>query len=63
MSCTDCKYKGMYLKRRIFPEQGKGNKVKNWKQKAISVWFKDENKLPGDQNDWIDEKLLKIRNE
>ena len=26
MSCTDCKYKGMYLKRRIFPEMGKGNK-------------------------------------
>jgi len=23
----------------------KGNKVKNWKQKAINVWFKDENKL------------------
>ena len=41
----------------------KGNKVKNWKQKAISVWFKDENKLPAGQNDWIDEKLHKIRNE
>jgi hypothetical protein len=24
---------------------GKGNKVKNWKQKAQSVWFKDENKI------------------
>ena len=23
----------------------KGNKVKNWKQKAQSVWFKDENKI------------------
>lgn len=23
----------------------KGNKVKNWKQKAINVWFKDENKI------------------
>lgn len=23
----------------------KGNKVKNWKQKAINVWFKDENKV------------------
>lgn len=22
----------------------KGNKIKNWKQKAIGVWFKDENK-------------------
>jgi hypothetical protein len=24
----------------------KGNKVKNWKQKMIGVWFKDENKKP-----------------
>lgn len=24
---------------------GKGNKVKNWKQKANSVWFKEENKI------------------
>ena len=23
----------------------KGNKVKNWKQKAQAVWFKDENKI------------------
>lgn len=23
----------------------KGNKVRNWKQKMISVWFKDENKI------------------
>jgi hypothetical protein len=23
----------------------KGNQVKNWKQKAINVWFKDENKI------------------
>ena len=23
----------------------KGDKVKNWKQKAINVWFKDENKI------------------
>lgn len=23
----------------------KGNKVKNWKQKAINVWFKEENKV------------------
>ena len=23
----------------------KGNKVKNWKQKAINVWFKPENKI------------------
>lgn len=25
-------------------EDARGNKVKNWKQKARSVWFKDENK-------------------
>lgn len=25
-------------------KDGKGNKVKNWKQKAIAVWFKPENK-------------------
>jgi len=25
----------------------KGNKVKNWKQKMIAVWFKDENKING----------------
>jgi len=24
----------------------KGNKIKNWKQKMIGVWFKDENKKP-----------------
>jgi DNA invertase Pin-like site-specific DNA recombinase len=26
-------------------KDSKGNKVKNWKQKAQSVWFKDENKI------------------
>jgi len=26
-------------------KDGKGNAVKNWKQKAISVWFKEENKI------------------
>ncbi|MVW93680.1 hypothetical protein FCL53_17090 [Elizabethkingia meningoseptica] len=26
-------------------KDGKGNQVKNWKQKMISVWFKDENKI------------------
>jgi hypothetical protein len=26
-------------------KDGKGNQVKNWKQKSQSVWFKDENKL------------------
>lgn len=28
----------------------KGNKVKSWKQKAQGVWFKDENKLPIEEN-------------
>jgi len=27
----------------------KGNKIKNWKQKAQSVWFKDENKISEQQ--------------
>ncbi len=26
-------------------KDGKGNQVKNWKQKAVGVWFKDENKI------------------
>jgi hypothetical protein len=26
-------------------KDSKGNPVKNWKQKMISVWFKDENKI------------------
>lgn len=32
----------------------RGNKVKNWKQKMISVWFKDENKKvsEGDNGGW-----------
>lgn len=37
----------------------KGNKVKNWKQKMISVWFKEENKIKTkgrisqfEQNEW-----------
>jgi len=30
---------------------GKGNKVKNWKQKMTGVWFKDENKvIPKNKN-------------
>jgi hypothetical protein len=28
-------------------KDSKGNKVKNWKQKLIAVWFKDENKQGG----------------
>lgn len=31
----------------------KGNKIKNWKQKMISVWFKDENKINIQKNNWI----------
>lgn len=27
-------------------KDGKGNKVKNWKQKMNAVWFKDENLIP-----------------
>ena len=26
-------------------KDGKGNKVRNWKQKMIAVWFKPENKI------------------
>lgn len=28
----------------------KGNEVRSWKQKAQAIWFKDENKLPIEQN-------------
>lgn len=32
----------------------RGNKIKNWKQKMISVWFKEENKqLQYNQTKWI----------
>lgn len=32
----------------------KGNKIKNWKQKMISVWFKEENKIiQQPQQKWI----------
>jgi hypothetical protein len=30
-----------------------GNKVNNWKQKAINIWFKDENKLKPQQQQQI----------
>jgi len=30
-------------------KDSRGNQVKNWKQKMISVWFKDENKINGTQ--------------
>ena len=36
----------------------KGNPVKNWKQKAINVWFKDENKIVIN-NDDLEYKQLK----
>lgn len=26
-------------------KDGKGNQVKNWKQKAVGVWFREENKI------------------
>ena len=31
-------------------KDSKGNKVKNWKQKAQAVWFKDENKIKDDNS-------------
>lgn len=37
-----------------------GKKVKNWKQKAINVWFKDENKRPAG-NDWIKDRVAEIK--
>lgn len=41
----------------------KSNKVKNWKQKMISVWFKDENKITThdikSKDDYIREQLAK----
>lgn len=30
---------------------GRGNKVKSWKQKMVGVWFKPENKKPSEQID------------
>ena len=32
----------------------RGNKIKNWKQKAINVWFNDENKIS--KQDWLKEQ-------
>ena len=31
-------------------KDGKGNPVKNWKQKVFSVWMRDENKIPDKPN-------------
>jgi hypothetical protein len=34
-------------------EDSKGNKVKNWKQKAQSVWFKPENKIQSNEPKFV----------
>ena len=39
----------------------KGNPVKNWKQKAINVWFKDENKPKQVQQSQIPQRKPTIR--
>jgi hypothetical protein len=49
-------------------KDSKGNKVKNWKQKMQSVWFKDENKeeyLGGGQGkfDALIQQTLRIQEE
>ena len=38
-------------------KDSKGNQVKNWKQKMIAVWFKDENKIIVNNDDLEYEKL------
>jgi len=30
-------------------KDSKGNQVKNWKQKAVGIWFKDENKIQAEK--------------
>jgi len=47
-------------------QDSRGNKVKNWKQKMIGVWFKDENKMNGNtglfsQEDELDAVLNQRR--
>lgn len=47
-------------------KDGKGNQVKNWKQKMIGVWFKEENKISLPNNKpieelTVDEKLALMR--
>lgn len=37
-------------------KDGKGDRIKNWKQKVISVWDKPENKIKTEQQIQIDEK-------
>ena len=41
----------------------KGNKIKNWKQKCIHVWFKDEHKIIEKKDDWFEERAKKLRDE
>ena len=38
----------------------KGNPVKNWKQKMISVWFKEENKIQGPATSSFDEYQIPV---
>lgn len=39
-----------------------GKKIKNWKQKALHVWFKDINKERSvDQNKWINERINELK--
>ena len=38
-------------------KDSKGNQVRNWKQKMIAVWFKDENKIIVNNDDLEYEKL------
>ncbi len=42
-------------------EDSKGNKVRNWKQKMISVWMKDEGKI--EDNFFSEENVLKRYNQ
>lgn len=41
---------------------GKGNKIKNWKQKMQGVWFKEENKIKGTVNNEFKQQLKDARN-
>lgn len=44
-------------------KDSRGNAVKNWKQKMISVWFKDDNKILEPGKETYETKLSKARNE
>jgi hypothetical protein len=39
----------------------KGNQIKNWKQKAINVWFKDENKTENKQTKKFTYEELRLK--